>query len=259
VALLEIVSLSKHFGGLAAVSDLTFGVRPGEIVGLIGPNGAGKTTVFNLIAGIYSPSHGKVVFKGMDITGKKPNIINQKGIARTFQESRLFDKKTVLENMLIAFHLESKLSFWRTIFNDSATRERERNILTKAQELLRSVGFENDMHHKATKDLPHGHRKTLGLAMALATSPELLMLDEPVGGGGMNPEETRIIMELIKGLKQKGMTILMVEHNLRVVMGLCDRIVVLNFGKKLAEGSPDEIKDHQEVIEAYLGVKDHAY
>lgn len=259
MALLELASVTKHFGGLAAVADLTFDVKVGEIVGLIGPNGAGKTTVFNLIAGVYSPSHGKIAFKGMDITGKKPNVVIQKGVARTFQESRLFDNKSVLENMLIAFHLESKLSFWKTILDDSGTRKRERDILGKAKELLKFAGFSDDMQDKPTKDLPHGYRKTLGLAMALATSPSLLMLDEPVGGGGMTPEETRVMMELLKGLREKGLTVLMVEHNLRVVMGLCDRIVVLNFGKKLAEGSPNEIKGHQEVIEAYLGVKTDAY
>jgi branched-chain amino acid transport system ATP-binding protein len=259
MTLLETIEITKYFGGLAAVSDLSLNVKAGEILGLIGPNGAGKTTVFNLIAGVYSPTHGRIIFKGKDIAGNKPSIITQKGIARTFQLSRLFDNKTVIENMLIAFHIESKASFWRAILNDSSTQTREKNILEKAKELLDFVGLSDDMEGKLTKNLPHGHRKTLGLAMALATSPELLLLDEPVGGGGMNPEETRIIMDLIKNLKGRGITILIVEHNLRVVMGLCDRIVVLNFGKKLAEGSPNEIKENKEVIEAYLGVRTDVY
>ena len=250
--LLEVISATKYFGGLAAVHDMSFEVKSGEILGLIGPNGAGKTTLFNIIAGVYTPTSGNILFKGRDITGRKPNVIIKRGIARTFQHSRLFDNRTVLENMLIAFHLESKLSFWRTMFTNSATREKEMNIRNRAKEILNFVGLK-DMEDKHTKDLPHGHRKTLGLAMALATSPELLLLDEPVGGGGMNPEEAEAIMVLLKSLKKKGITILMVEHNLRVVMGLCDRIVVLNFGSKLAEGSPDEIKDHDEVIKAYLG------
>jgi branched-chain amino acid transport system ATP-binding protein len=251
--MLEAIQITKHFGGLAAVSDLDLNVRSGEILGLIGPNGAGKTTVFNMIAGVYSPTHGKIVFKGEDITGHRPNIITKKRIARSFQLPTLFDSKTVLENMLVAFHLESKSTLWRAIFNDSSTQAREKDILKKAHEILEFVGMGGNMEGRLAKNLPHGHRKTLGLAMPLATSPELLLLDEPASG--MNPEETTNMMGLIEALRDKGITILLVEHNLRVVMGLCDRIVVLNFGKKIAEGSPSEIRENKEVIEAYLGVK----
>lgn len=253
MTLLETIKITKHFGGLAAISDLNLNVKSGETLGLIGPNGAGKTTVFNLIAGVFPPTHGRIIFKGKDITGEKPNTITQRGIARTFQIPAFFGGKCVLENMLIAFHLESKSSFWKAILNDSLTQAREKDILKKAKELLKFVGLSGDMEGKLAKSLPHGHRKTLGVAMALATFPELLLLDEPVGG--MNPEEARNMVSLIKILKERGITILLVEHNLRVVMGLCDRIVVLNFGRKIAEGPPNEVRESKEVIEAYLGVR----
>lgn len=201
--LLEIRKMTKYFGGLAAVGDFDLDVRSGEILGLIGPNGAGKTTVFNLIAGVYSPTRGRVIFEGKEITGSKPNLITQKGIARTFQLVTLFDTKTILENMVIAFHLESKSSFVESILNSPSIRTRERDILRKAGELLELVGLTKDMSLKRAGSLPHGHRKFLGVAMALATSPKLLLLDEPVGG--MNAEEAGNMMSLIKMLKEGGL------------------------------------------------------
>ena len=251
--LLETKKITKQFGGLDAVSDLDLNVKSGEILGLIGPNGAGKTTVFNLISGFFPPTRGRIVFKGEDITGDKSNTIAQRRIGRTFQIPAFFDSKSVLENMLIAFHLESKSSFWKAILNDSSTQAREKDILKRAKELLDFVGLSGDMEGKLAKSLPHGYRKTLGVAMALATSPELLLLDEPVGG--MNPEETGNMVSLIRILKERGISILLVEHNLKVVMGLCDRIAVLNFGRKIAEGSPNEVRENREVIKAYLGVQ----
>ena len=248
--LLEVRGLTKYFGGLAAVKDVDFDAKSGEIMGIIGPNGAGKTTVFNLIAGVHPISSGKIIFKGEDITGCKPSVVAHKGIARAFQQATLFNNKTVLENMLMAFYLEAKFKLRNAIFETPSVREREENIKRKAHEMIEFVGL-TGMADKQVKSLPHGHRKCLGLAMALGVSPELLLLDEPVGG--MNTAEITNMMNLIKVLEERGMTILLVEHNLRAVMNLCKRIVVLNFGRKIAEGSPDEIGNDRSVIEAYLG------
>lgn len=248
--LLEVRGLTKYFGGLAAVREVDFDAKSGGIMGIIGPNGAGKTTVFNLMTGVHTPSSGKIIFKGEDITGCKPNMAASKGIARAFQQATLFNNKTVLDNMLMAFYLESKFKLRDAIFETSSVREREEEIKRKAYEVIEFVGL-GGMAEKPVKSLPHGHRKCLGLAMALAVSPELLLLDEPVGG--MNTAETTNMMKLIKMLEERGMTILLVEHNLRAVMNLCKRIVVLNFGRKIAEGSPEEIRNDKSVIEAYLG------
>lgn len=248
--LLEVRGLTKYFGGLAAVMDVDFDAKSGEILGIIGPNGAGKTTVFNLITGVHSVSSGNIIFKGENITGCKPNTIAYKGIARTFQLTPLFNNRTVLENMLMAFYLESEFKLRDAIFESRSTRGREENIKRKAYEMIEFVGLAG-MASKVVKNLPHGHRKCLGLAMALAVSPELLLLDEPVGG--MNTAEVTNMINLIKVLKEKGITILLVEHNLRAVMNLCERIVVLNFGRKIAAGSPDEIRENKDVVEAYIG------
>ena len=250
MAFLEINNLTKYFGGLIAVSRLDFEVRPQEIFGLIGPNGAGKTTIFNLIVGVHSPNEGNIVFNGVDITGLKPSIVAQKGVGRTFQIPAIFESKTVFENLYMAFHLESDHGFWGAILNTPSRREKEKNILRKARELLEFVGLSH-IADTVAKNIPHGYRKSLGLAMALAISPKLLLLDEPVGG--MTPEETQTMMGLISALRDRGITILLVEHNLKAVMSLCERIVVINFGRKIAEGSPDEIQGNQDVIEAYLG------
>lgn len=250
MALLEIKGLCKYFGGLAAVNDFDFEVQPGEILGLIGPNGAGKTTVFNLITGFLTPNKGKIIFKGEDITSYKPHLIARKGIVRTFQLTTLFESRTILENMLIAFHLKSRSGFWSAIFNSPLTREREKKILEKSIETL---DFMKLLHLKdeLAGNLPHGHQRSLGIALAMAASPEMILLDEPVTG--MNPEETLATMEQIRRIREKGVTILLVEHNMRAVMGLCERITVLNFGQKIAEGLPNVIKENKDVIEAYLG------
>jgi branched-chain amino acid transport system ATP-binding protein len=254
--LLEVRGLTKYFGGLASVNDLDFHVKRGETLGIIGPNGAGKTTVFNLISGALPPSRGRILFKGENITGCNASVTARKGIARTFQLANLFNDKTVLENMSMAFYLESKFKLRSAVFNTSSLRERERNISRKSHELIEFVGL-GGMADKPVKALPHGHRKCLAFAMALAASPELLLLDEPVAG--MNTAETAHMIDLIRVvLNETGVTILLVEHNLRVIMDLCKRILVLNFGTKIAEGSPDEIREDQRVIEAYLGVDFHA-
>jgi branched-chain amino acid transport system ATP-binding protein len=250
--LLEIRGLVKSFGGLMAVSGLDFEVQPGEILGLIGPNGAGKTTVFNLISGFLSPSRGRILFRREDITGCKPHVIAKKGIIRTFQQTTLFDTKTVLENMLIGFHLASQSGFWAAMLGFSEITKKERRILSKAMEILDFMRLSH-LRDEVAGSLPHGHQRSLGIAMALAAAPTLLLLDEPVTG--MNPEETGAMMGLIRRIRERGVTILLVEHDMRAVMGLCERITVLNFGQKITEGTPDQIKENQQVIEAYLGVR----
>jgi branched-chain amino acid transport system ATP-binding protein len=250
--ILETRKMTKYFGGLAAVFELDLNVNSGEILGLIGPNGSGKSTVFNLITGIYAPTRGRIIFKGEDITGHKSNVIAQKRIGRTFQLPTLFDSRTVMENMIIAFHLEYRSSFWESIFKGSS-EAKEKNISEKAKELLEFVGLTSTIWGKQVKSLPHGHRRFLGLGMALAASPELLLLDEPVGG--MNAEEISTMVNLMRLLRARGVTILLVEHHLDVIMGLCDRIVAINFGKKIAEGSCDEVRENKNVIEAYIGVE----
>ena len=252
MGLLEIRGLSKNFGGIWAVSHLDFEVNSGEILGLIGPNGAGKTTVFNLITGVFPCTRGKVIFKGEDVTGLKPFTMARKGVVRTFQLTALFESKTVLENMLISLHLRARSGFWAAIFDSKATKASEAEMLRRSLELLDFLGLSHVKEH-VSSSLPHGYQRLLGIAMALAASPQLLLLDEPVTG--MNPEETLHAMDLIKTIRDRGTSILLVEHDMRAVMGLCDRIVVLNFGKKIAEGSVDEIGQNEEVIAAYLGVR----
>lgn len=248
--LLEIKGLTKFFGGLAAVKNVDIDVKPGEIVGLIGPNGAGKTTIFNLITSVYPVSSGKIFFKGEDITSCRSSTVARKGIARTFQLATLFDNKTIFKNMVMAFYLEANFSLKNAILNTVSTQEREENIVRRARELIDFLGL-GGIEDRMVKSLPHGHRKCLGVGMALATSPELLLLDEPVGG--MNLGEVSSMIELIRTIRERGITILLVEHNLRAIMDLCDRIVVLNFGQKIAEGVPTEIREDEEVIGAYLG------
>lgn len=252
MSLLEIKGLSKYFGGLAAVSNLSMDVQAGEISGLIGPNGAGKTTVFNLITGYLAPSRGRIFFKGEDVTGCKPHQAARKGIVRTFQLTTLFESRTVLENLLIAFHLESNSGMWSAVFNASANKRREQEIHEKSIKILDFMRL-TDLKDQNAGNLPHGHQRLLGISLALAASPAILLLDEPVTG--MNPEETLMAMDLIEKIRQTGVTILLVEHDMQAVMGLCDRIIVLNFGQKIAEGSPHEIRENKAVIEAYLGAK----
>lgn len=250
MALLEIRNLSKYFSGLEAIGNLDFAVDQGEIRGLIGPNGAGKTTLFNVISGVYRPTSGRVIFKGKDISRLKPHTVTKMGLVRTFQATTLFKNFSVLRNVLAGCHLYSKVNFWGALFNTPVTIKRERDNERKAMEILEFMGLSKFKDELAVS-LPHGHQRALGVSVALATEPELLMLDEPVTG--MNVEETTEMMGLINKIRDRGITILLIEHDMKVVMGLCDRISVLNFGKKIAEGSPDEIKKNKDVIEAYLG------
>jgi branched-chain amino acid transport system ATP-binding protein len=249
--LLETKGLTKHFGGLAAVSHLDIHVNKGEIVGLIGPNGAGKTTTFNLITGVLRPTKGKIIFDGHDITGKKPHWVTKMGIGRTFQLAYLFPDFTVLENVVASFYLYPKSGFWEALFNTPAYREKEEHILNQAGEILRWVGLD-EVKDELARNLPHGHQKVLGVARALAVKPKLLLLDEPIAG--MTHDEIIFSLGVLDKMRSQGITILLVEHNMEI-MSLCDRIIVLNFGNKIAEGSPDEVRQNGDVIQAYFGIK----
>jgi len=248
--ILETHRLTKIFGGLQAISDLDLSVYEGELLGLIGPNGAGKTTFFNLVSGFYKPTKGHIIYRGEDITGLRPDKVAEKGIVRTFQQTVLFSNTTVLENVLVATHLQSTMGLWPTILNTSRYRTREKTALNRAFELLDYVGL-GEVKEELSSNLPHGHQRSLGIAIALAANPRFLLLDEPVTG--MNQEETEAMMDLIKRINESGITVLLVEHNMRAVMGICERIIVINFGRKIAEGSPEEVSQNEEVIQAYLG------
>jgi branched-chain amino acid transport system ATP-binding protein len=247
MALLETRKLTKHFGGLAAVSRVDLTVQEGEIVGLIGPNGAGKTTCFNLLSGFLSPTAGTIIFDGEDITRLKPHHIVKRGLVRTFQLTTLFQEMTVLENVLLGLHLHSRKGPRQVLFSRRIFPPDE---VTHSRSILELTGLAPHADQLA-KNLPHGHQRVLGIAMALATRPRLLLLDEPVTG--MNLEESARVMTLVQTIRDRGMTILLVEHNMKAVMGTCERIVVLNFGQKLTEGTPAEVSTNPEVIEAYLG------
>jgi branched-chain amino acid transport system ATP-binding protein len=247
MALLETHNLTKHFGGLAAVSHVDLTIQEGEIVGLIGPNGAGKTTCFNLLSGFLPPTAGTIIFAGEDITRLKPHHIVKRGLVRTFQLTTLFQEMTVLENVLLGLHLHSRKGLRQVLFSRQIFPSDE---IARSHNVLEFTGLAPYAAQLA-KNLPHGHQRVLGIAMALAAQPRLLLLDEPVTG--MNLEESERIMTLVQTIRDRGMTILLVEHNMKAVMGTCERIVVLNFGQKLTEGTPAEVSTNPEVIEAYLG------
>lgn len=247
---MEILKLSKAFGGLMAISEFDLSVSQGELLGLIGPNGAGKTTFFNVVSGVYRPTKGRIICRGKNITGLGPDKIAAQGIVRTFQQTLIFSNHTVLQNVLVATHLQSKLVFWPALFNTSNYQERERKTSLRALELLDFVGLVH-VKQELANNLPHGYQRVLGVAIALAANPFILLLDEPMTG--MNQEETEAMMDLVKKINQSGTTVLIVEHNMKAVMSICSRVVVLNFGQKIAEGSPEEISKNEAVIQAYLG------
>jgi branched-chain amino acid transport system ATP-binding protein len=251
--MLQLKNISKNFGGLQVLQDVNFNVPQGGIFGLIGPNGAGKTTVFNLITGLLRASGGAIEFDGQDIGKVAPHKITERGIARTFQNIRVFKEMSLLENVVVGMHDHMHYGFGGLLLNLGGFRKIEAQARERALELLSWVRLD----HKAqmlADSLSYGEQRKLEFARALATKPKLLLLDEPVAG--MNPAEKTELMTEILNIKQRGFSIFMIEHDMRFVMGLCDRIAVLNFGRIIAEGSPDQIKNNQEVIEAYLGKED---
>ncbi len=251
MTILRINNLSKAFGGLSAVLDFNFQMNQNELIGLIGPNGAGKTTVFNLITGVYKPDEGEIRFKEQNIAGLPPYKICHRGIARTFQNIRLFKDITVLDNVRIALHQSVPYSFLSAIARTSGFFKGEAKIEKQARQILRIFNLD-DKRAEIASNLPYGEQRRLEIARALATKPALLILDEPAAG--MNPNETKDLMELIQWLRlQFDLSILLIEHDMSLVMGVCERIYVLDYGQVIAEGQPSEIRNNQRVIEAYLG------
>jgi len=249
--ILEVRGLTKRFGGLAAVSEVDFNVREGGITGLIGPNGAGKTTIFNLITGVYKVSSGKVSFQGKDITDTEPYLVADIGITRTFQNIRLFKNLSVLDNVLTACHASASYGLAEAFLRLPRFRREEKALKEKALELLGIMGLA-DRKDAIANGLPYGLQRRLEITRALALDPKLLLLDEPAAG--MNPDETEQLMRLIGEIRDRfKLSVLVIEHHMDLVMGLCEHIVVLNFGQKLADGTPDAIRGDKRVVEAYLG------
>lgn len=248
--LLQLSSIGKQFGGLTALSDVSLHIQRGEIYGLIGPNGAGKTTLFNVITGLYQPSAGEFQFNGHRYQACKPHILAQAGIARTFQNIRLFANLTALENVMIGRHVRTQAGVFGALLRNKNNRNEERAISDRARELLQYVGIEKPAQTLA-KHLPYGEQRRLEIARALATDPLLLALDEPAAG--MNATETESLKTLLKNIRSTGITVLLIEHDVKLIMGLCDRVAVLNYGKKIAEAVPETVRQDPAVIAAYLG------
>ena len=250
MAFLEIRNLSRYFGGLAALDQLDLDIFESEILGVIGPNGAGKSTLFNVINGFHGPTSGSVTLKGEEIQGLRPDQIARKGLGRTFQQTALFMESTVFDNVYTGFHKSYRTPLLKQFLHSRQLRREQEATRQKTTEILEFMGLASQRGEMA-KNLSHGHQRILGICIALASEPEILLLDEPVTG--MNPSETLHTTDLIRHLRDRGITIVIVEHDMKVVMSLCDRVAVLNYGKKIAEGLPREIRENTSVIESYLG------
>lgn len=251
MALLETVNIVKRFGGLTAVNNVNFKLEPGQIVSIIGPNGAGKTTFFNTLTGIYRPDEGQITFNGKSLNGLRPDQIAGRGISRTFQNIRLFASMSVIENILVGMHVHLKQSPVDTLFHLPFFRKEEKDSELKAEELMNYVGLKG-VGNELAQNLPYGGQRRLEIARALAADPMMLLLDEPAAG--MNPQETEDVTRLFRRIRdEKGITILLIEHDMRVVMNISEHICVMDYGEKIAEGTPGEIRSNKRVIEAYLG------
>lgn len=254
--ILEVKNLTRRFGGLVAVNNVNFTVNEGEILSIIGPNGAGKSTLFKLISSFLKTSGGEVIFKGEKISNLSPHVVARKGIVRTFQETTIFRSMTTRENIIVAHHLRAKASLSGYFWGSAKARHDEALFAESADEIIAFLGMESIADELAS-NLPQGNLRALGIAIGLATKPEILLLDEPFAG--MNHDETMQMVDLVRNVqKERGVTIMLVEHDMPAVMKISDRIVVINFGEKIAEGTPAEIRDNEKVIEAYLGSEDDA-
>jgi branched-chain amino acid transport system ATP-binding protein len=253
MAILDVQELTKRFGGLTAVNSVSFSVQEGAILSVIGPNGAGKSTLFKLICSFVTPTSGRVKFNGQTITGRPPHEVARLGVVRTFQETTIFKEMTALQNVIVAHQLRSRATSLGIYFSSVAARADELRFRLSASEILDYLGL-GAVKQMVARNLPHGHLRALGIAVAMAAEPKVLLLDEPFAG--MNVEETEAAVRLVRGIRERGVTVVLVEHDMSAVMRISDKIVVLNFGTKIAEGTPSEIQQNEAVIGAYLGQAD---